>query len=109
MKRLLACVVIGSLSIAVLQPALAQQQGDDSAKAAEDAARRAEEDVKKALERADALKKAAADLVNTMLENGVKAARLRMKMAPPMLWLWSDLLDALDKHHVPCFLPGLSF
>jgi predicted TIM-barrel fold metal-dependent hydrolase len=49
-------------------------------------------------------KKAAADLVNQMLDNGVKAARLRMKMAPPMLWLWSDLLDALDKHHIPCFL-----
>jgi predicted TIM-barrel fold metal-dependent hydrolase len=49
-------------------------------------------------------KKTAADLVKKMLDQGVKAARLRVKVAPPMLWLWSDLLDALDARHVPCFL-----
>lgn len=46
----------------------------------------------------------ALDVVNEMLDNGVKAARLRLKVAPPLLWLWGDLLAALNEHHVPCFL-----
>jgi hypothetical protein len=49
-------------------------------------------------------KEAAHSLVAEMLDCGAKAARLRMKAIPPMLWLWSDLLDALDERHVPCFL-----
>lgn len=49
-------------------------------------------------------KKTAAELVSEMLDNRVRAARLRLKVSPPMLWLWGDLLDALDAHHVPCFL-----
>jgi predicted TIM-barrel fold metal-dependent hydrolase len=49
-------------------------------------------------------RKPAAALVREMLDKGVRAARLRLKMAPPMLWLWADLLDALDAHHVPCFM-----
>ncbi len=48
--------------------------------------------------------KAAQEVVNRMLDHNVKAARLRMKVAPPLLWLWSDLLNALDEHRIPCFL-----
>ncbi len=46
----------------------------------------------------------ARDLVERMLAAGVRAARLPMKVAPPMLWLWDDLLTELDNRHVPCFL-----
>jgi predicted TIM-barrel fold metal-dependent hydrolase len=49
-------------------------------------------------------KKASSDVVNKMLESGVRTARLRMKVAPPMPWLWDDLLNALEKHSVPCFM-----
>jgi len=43
-------------------------------------------------------------LVEEMLEAGVRAARLPMKAAPPLPWLWEDLCSALEEHRVPCFL-----
>jgi len=43
-------------------------------------------------------------MVQEMLDSGVKAARLMMGLAPPMLWLWDDLCTALEEHYVPCFL-----
>jgi predicted TIM-barrel fold metal-dependent hydrolase len=47
---------------------------------------------------------AARALVATMLDSGVRAARLPMRASPPLLWLWEDLCAALEEHHVPCFL-----
>jgi predicted TIM-barrel fold metal-dependent hydrolase len=47
---------------------------------------------------------AARALVETMLDAGVRAARLPMKAAPPLLWLWEDLCAALEEHRIPCFL-----
>ncbi len=47
---------------------------------------------------------AARALVATMLEAGVRAARLPMKAAPPLLWLWEDLCAALEEHRIHCFL-----
>jgi len=47
---------------------------------------------------------AARALVKTMLDAGVRAARLPMKAAPPLLWLWEDLCAALEEHRIPCFL-----
>jgi predicted TIM-barrel fold metal-dependent hydrolase len=49
-------------------------------------------------------RKKAEALVNSMLEAGVRAARLRMKMIPPLPWLWADLCGALEAHRVPCFV-----
>jgi predicted TIM-barrel fold metal-dependent hydrolase len=49
-------------------------------------------------------KDASRALVEEMLEAGVRAARLPMRIAPPMLWLWDDLCGALEEHRVPCFL-----
>jgi predicted TIM-barrel fold metal-dependent hydrolase len=43
-------------------------------------------------------------MVQEMLEAGVRAARLMMGYAPPLLWMWDDLLAALEEHRVPCFL-----
>lgn len=42
--------------------------------------------------------------VDEMLDSGVKAVRLMMGLAPPLPWLWKDLLDALEAHRVPCLL-----
>ena len=47
---------------------------------------------------------AARGLVDEMLAAGVKVARLMMGVAPPLPWLWDDLLAALEEHRVPCFL-----
>ena len=47
---------------------------------------------------------AAEALVDEMLGVGVRAARLPMKIIPPMPWLWDDLCTALEDHRVPCFL-----
>ena len=47
---------------------------------------------------------AARALVEGMLEAGVRAARLMMGVAPPLLWLWDDLCTALEEHRVPCLL-----
>ena len=47
---------------------------------------------------------AARALVATMLDAGVRAARLPMKATPPLPWLWEDLCAVLEEHHVPCFL-----
>ncbi len=49
-------------------------------------------------------KDAARALVEGMLAAGVRAARLPMKVAPPLPWLWEDLCAALEAHRVPCFL-----
>ena len=43
-------------------------------------------------------------MVEEMIGAGVRAARLMMGVAPPLLWLWDDLLAALEEHSVPCFL-----
>jgi predicted TIM-barrel fold metal-dependent hydrolase len=43
-------------------------------------------------------------VVEEMLEAGVRSARLPMKVAPPLPWLWDDLCSALEEHRVPCFL-----
>jgi len=43
-------------------------------------------------------------LVEEMLEAGVSAARLPMRAAPPLPWMWEDLCSALEEHRVPCFL-----
>lgn len=42
--------------------------------------------------------------IREMLACGVRAARLCLKQMPPMLWVWDDLLSALEAHRVPCFL-----
>ena len=47
---------------------------------------------------------AAAAMVEEMLAAGVKVARLMMGVAPPLHWMWKDLLAALEAHRVPCFL-----
>ncbi len=47
---------------------------------------------------------AARALVAAMLDAGVRAARLPMKAAPPLPWLWEDLCAALEEHRIPCFL-----
>ncbi|MFC1671871.1 amidohydrolase family protein [Planctomycetota bacterium] len=49
-------------------------------------------------------KETSAAIVDEMLAAGVRSARLPMKTAPPMLWLWDDLLSALEEHRVPCFI-----
>jgi len=49
-------------------------------------------------------RKAAAAMVEDMLDAGVRAARLMMGVAPPLIWLWDELLGALEEHRVPCFL-----
>lgn len=43
-------------------------------------------------------------MVEEMLAEGVRAARLLMGVAPPLLWLWDDLLAALEEHRFPCLL-----
>lgn len=43
-------------------------------------------------------------LVEDMLAANVRAARLPMKIAPPLPWLWDDLCTALEEHRIPCFL-----
>jgi predicted TIM-barrel fold metal-dependent hydrolase len=43
-------------------------------------------------------------LVANMLDAGVRVARLMMGVAPPLLWLWDNLLTALEERHVPCLL-----
>lgn len=48
--------------------------------------------------------KAAHAMVEEMLAAGVRAARLRMGIAPPLHWLWKDLCEALEEHRVPCIL-----
>jgi len=47
---------------------------------------------------------AARALVEEMLGEGVKVARLMMGVAPPLGWLWDDLLAALEEHRLPCML-----
>lgn len=47
---------------------------------------------------------AAEKLIGELLSSSVKVARLPMKKAPPMLWLWKDLLGILEAHRIPCFL-----
>lgn len=47
---------------------------------------------------------AAVAMVDEMLAAGVKVARLMMGVAPPLHWMWQDLLAALEAHRVPCFL-----
>lgn len=47
---------------------------------------------------------AARALVRRMLDAGVRAARLPLKVAPPLLWLWEDLCAVLEEHRIPCFL-----
>jgi len=47
---------------------------------------------------------AARAMVEEMLAAGVKAARLMMAVAPPLHWVWKDLLGALEAHRVPCLL-----
>lgn len=49
-------------------------------------------------------KGAAKALVEEMLAAGVKAARLPMKVVPPLAWLWEDLATVLEEHRIPCFL-----
>ena len=49
-------------------------------------------------------REAAKKLVERMFDNGVYGARLLMKFAPPMAWLWEDILRELDEYHIPCFL-----
>lgn len=49
-------------------------------------------------------KKASSAVVEKMLDSGVRAARLPMMVAPPMPWLWEDLLVVLEQHHIPCFM-----
>ena len=49
-------------------------------------------------------RKAAEALVEEMLGAGVKAARLPMKMIPPLPWVWDDLCAVLEEHRIPCFL-----
>lgn len=44
------------------------------------------------------------ELVDGMLNADVKTARLHMKKAPPMAWMWEDLLGVLEEHRIPCFL-----
>jgi predicted TIM-barrel fold metal-dependent hydrolase len=46
---------------------------------------------------------AAEKLVQDMLAAGVRAARLRMRAKGSLLWVWEDLLRALEVHRVPCF------
>ena len=47
---------------------------------------------------------AARALVEEMLDAGVKVARLMMRVAPPLHWVWRDLLEALEAHRMPCLL-----
>jgi predicted TIM-barrel fold metal-dependent hydrolase len=47
---------------------------------------------------------AASKVVETMLESGVRACRLRMRDLPPLEAVWADLLAVLEAHRVPCFL-----
>ncbi|MBN1675535.1 MAG: hypothetical protein JXR37_31125 [Kiritimatiellae bacterium] len=47
---------------------------------------------------------AARRLVQDMLDCGVRVARLPMKKAPPLPWLWDDLCTALEERRIPCFL-----
>ena len=47
---------------------------------------------------------AARALVEEMLAAGVRAARLPMKAAPPIPWIWEDLLVVLEEHRLPCFI-----
>ena len=52
---------------------------------------------------------AALDMVEEMRAADVKVARLMMGEAPPLHWLWEDLCEVLEAHHVPClldFAPG---
>ena len=49
-------------------------------------------------------RKAAQALVDNMLNAGVKVARLPMKIAPPLPWIWNDLCDVLQDHRIPCML-----
>jgi hypothetical protein len=49
-------------------------------------------------------KKTAKGVVEEMLEAGVRSARLPMRIAPPLPWLWDDLCAVLEEHRVPCFL-----
>jgi len=46
----------------------------------------------------------ARQLVAEMLDAGVRAARLTMRRARPLPWVWDDLLGALEGRRVPCFL-----
>jgi len=43
-------------------------------------------------------------VVDDMLTAGVRAARLRMGIVPPLHWVWQDLCEALEEHRVPCLL-----
>jgi len=47
--------------------------------------------------------KAAELIVSDMLSSGVRVARLRISNKGLFLWLWEDLLNVLDYHHIPCF------
>jgi predicted TIM-barrel fold metal-dependent hydrolase len=42
--------------------------------------------------------------VEEMLAAGVRAARLMMGVAPPLLWMWDDLCSVLEEHRIPCLL-----
>lgn len=43
-------------------------------------------------------------VVEEMLAAGVRAARLMMGHVPPLHWMWKDLCEALEAHHVVCLL-----
>jgi hypothetical protein len=43
-------------------------------------------------------------IVEEMLDAGVRVARLMMGVAPPLLWLWDNLLTALEERRIVCLL-----
>jgi hypothetical protein len=43
-------------------------------------------------------------IVEEMVGEGVRVARLMMGVAPPYLWLWESLCDALVAHRIVCLL-----
>ena len=47
---------------------------------------------------------AAERAVTTMLESGVRAARLCLRRLSPVEWVWRDLLSRFEAHRVPVFL-----
>jgi predicted TIM-barrel fold metal-dependent hydrolase len=53
---------------------------------------------------ADPAPQAARAVVEDMLAAGVRATRLMMGVAPPLLWLWDELCGALEEHRIPCLL-----
>jgi hypothetical protein len=43
-------------------------------------------------------------MVEEMVDQGVRVARLMMGVAPPFLWLWDSLCGALARHRIVCLL-----